>query len=297
MQKMNTRMNTHQISHQIFFFLAFLACLSVLVMTPYSAYSERNKAKLRIGIGPYYSTEQLRKDAHPLVVYLSKKLDRDVQLTITTSYKALAQEVKRGNIDIGFFNSALYVQLKQEYPQLKYLVTSLITQGGKKTPEYFSWIIAKKDSGITKVKHLRGKSFAFTNTSSSSGYIYPQAYFNLHGLVPKKFFSQIVFAGTHQKLTKMIAQGRVEAGASRDMNLWNAEKKYGRIFRRIKKIGPILNPSFAANDQVDDALCKQFIFALEHIPSGVMQKFVYTGFRRIPETKFNAVAKLLNAMH
>ncbi|MCI5135575.1 MAG: phosphate/phosphite/phosphonate ABC transporter substrate-binding protein [Candidatus Electrothrix sp. AW2] len=292
------KMNTHQISHQIFFFLAFLACLSVLVMTPYSAYSayKKNKAKLRIGIGPYYSTEQLRKDAHPLVVYLSKKLDRDIQLTITTSYKALAQEVKRGNIDIGFLNAILYVQLKQEYPQLKYLVTSLITQRGKKTPEYFSWIIAKKGSDITKVKHLRGKSFAFTN-DSSSGYLYPKAYFKLHGLVPEKFFSRIVFAGIHQKLTKMIAQGRVEAGASRDINLWNAEKKYGRIFRRIKKIGPILNPSFVANDQVDDALCKQFILALEHIPSRVMQKFVYTGFRRIPETKFNAVAKLLNAMH
>ncbi|CAK8710708.1 hypothetical protein GKODMF_01570 [Candidatus Electrothrix gigas] len=114
MQKMNTRMNTHQISHQIFFFLAFLACLSVLLMTPYSAYSayKKNKAKLRIGIGPYYSTEQLRKDAHPLVVYLSKKLDRDIQLTITTSYKALAQEVKRGNIDIGFLNAAPLCSVK-----------------------------------------------------------------------------------------------------------------------------------------------------------------------------------------
>ncbi|MCW5212984.1 phosphate/phosphite/phosphonate ABC transporter substrate-binding protein [Desulfobulbus sp. TB] len=288
-------------TQQIFF---FLACLSVLLMTPYSAYStEKDEEKkpmqrpIRIGIGPYYSTDQLKKDVSPLVIYLSGKLDREIQLIVTKSYQALVQGVKKGKIDIGFFSAALYVQLKQDYPQLKYLITSLVTQAGKKTPYYFSWIIAKKGSGITKVKHLRGKSFAFTSHYSSSGYIYPQVYFNWRGLVPETFFSRIVFAGTHEKVTDMIAQGRVEAGASRDVNIWNAEKKYGRIFRRIKRIGPILNPSFAANDQVDDALCEQFIFILENIPSGILQKkLVYTGFQRIPETKFTAIAKLLKSL-
>lgn len=294
MQKMNTQ--------QIFF---FLACLSVvLLIRPSSAYSTGDDAKkgplqgpLRVGIGPYYYTDQLKKDLSPLVIYLSGKLDRKIQLIVTKSYQALVQGVKKGKIDIGFFSAVLYVQLKQDYPQLKYLITSLVTQEGKKTPYYFSWIIAKKGSGITKVKHLRGKSFAFTSHYSSSGYIYPQVYFNWRGLVPETFFSRIVFAGTHGKVTDMIAQGRVEAGASRDVNIWNAEKKYGRIFRRIKRIGPILNPSFAANDQVDDALCEQFISILENIPSGILQKkLVYTGFQRIPETKFTAIAKLLKSM-
>jgi phosphonate transport system substrate-binding protein len=254
--------------------------------------------QLRIGTGPYSYTDKLREGLFPLVQYLSRELDRDVELIITKDYEELADRVREGDIDIGFFSSVLYVQLKQRYPQLKYLVTSQITQGGEKTPYHFSWIIAKKDSGITKVKHLRGKSFAFTNNHSSSGYIYPQMYFQWRGLVPDIFFDHIVFAGTHEKVTDMIAEGDVETGASYDANIWNAEERYGRVFRRIKKVGPILNPSFAASGQVDDALCEQLITALENIPPGILKKdLVYTGFERLSETRFAVVAELLKSIN
>jgi phosphonate transport system substrate-binding protein len=240
----------------------------------------------------------LEKGFTPLAQYLSRELGRDVQLIITKNYEELSDKVTEGDIDIGFFSSVLYVQLKQRYPQLKYLVTSLVTQGGEKTPYHFSWIIAKKESGITKVKHLRGKSFAFTNNHSSSGYIYPQRYFHWRGLVPDDFLGQTIFAGTHEKVTDMIAQGDVEAGASYDANIWCAEERYGRVFRRIKKIGPILNPSFAASGQVDDALCEQFITALESIPPGVLKKdLVYTGFQRLSEIRFTILAEMLKTIN
>ncbi len=279
--------------------LFFLVALISLLVGPAIARGHRIQTdQLRIGTGPYYYTDKLREGLAPLVQYLSEQLDQNVQLVVTKSYEELADRVQDGDIDIGFFNSVLYVQLKQRYPQLKYLVTSQITQGGEKTPYHFSWIIARKNSGITKIKHLRGKSFAFTNNHSSAGYIYPQMYFQWRGLVPDDFFDHIVFAGTHEKVTDMIAEGDVETGASYDANIWNAEQRYGRIFRRIKKIGPILNPSFAASGQVDDALCEQLITALENIPPGILKKnLVYTGFERLSETRFAVVAELLKTIN
>jgi len=281
---------------RIFF---FLIALIFLLVSPAIARGHRvQPEQLRIGTGPYYYTDKLREGLSPLVKYLSKELGRDVELVVTKNYEELADRVKEGSIDVGFFSSVLYVQLKQRYPQLKYLVTSQITRGGEKTPYHFSWIIAKKDSGITKVKHLRGKSFAFTNNHSTTGYIYPQMYFRWRGLVPDKFFSQVVFAGTHDKVTDMIAEGEVETGASYDANIWNAEERYGRVFRRIKKIGPILNPSFAASDQVDDTVCEQLITALENIPPGILKGgLVYTGFERLSETRFAVVAELLKRIN
>ncbi len=279
---------------QIFCYLIFLICLSLF---PGLARGGAKKDTLLIGTAPYYYTKKLKKGLTPLVKYLSEELDREVQLIVTKNYKELADKVESGTLDIGFFSSVLYVQLKQRYPQLKYLVTSQTTQGGKKTAYYFSWLIARKDSGVTKVKHLRGKSFAFTNNHSSSGYIYPQGYFHWRGLVPEEFFTEIIFAGTHEEVTDMIAEGKVETGASYDANIWSAEQKYGRIFRRIRKIGPILNPSFAASEHVDDALCGQIIRALENIPLDVLNRdLVYTGFRRLSETNFTVVADLLKTV-
>ncbi|MCI5137842.1 MAG: phosphate/phosphite/phosphonate ABC transporter substrate-binding protein, partial [Candidatus Electrothrix sp. AR1] len=257
-------------TQQIFFCLIFLIFLSLFPGLVRG--QEPQKDTLLIGTGPYYYTKKLKKGLAPLIEYLSKQLDRDVQLIITKNYEELADKVEEGAIDIGFFGPVLYVQLKQRYPQLKYLVTSQTTEGGKNTAYYFSWLIARKDSGVTKVKHLRGKTFAFTNKHSSSGYIYPQGYFHWRHITLKGFFARVVFAGTHEKVTDMIARREVETGVSYDANLWSAEEKYGRIFRRIKKIGPILNPSFAASDHVDDALCGQIITALENIPLDVLNR-------------------------
>ena len=276
----------------------FLVCLIFLLVAPDVSRGNSTKTDpLRIGTGPYYYTKKLKKGLAPLVTYLSEELDREVELIVTENYKELADKVEKGTIDIGFFSSVLYVQLKQRYPQLKYLVTSQTTQGGKKTAYYFSWLITRKNSGVTKVKHLRGRTFAFTNKHSSSGYIYPQGYFHWRGLVPEDFFAQVVFAGTHEKVTDMIARREVETGASYDAHLWQAEEKYGRIFRRIKRIGPILNPSFAANEHVDDTLCKQIVVALENMPSDVLNKnLIYTGFRRLSETNFTIVAEMLESV-
>jgi len=200
---------------------------------------------LSIGVGPYYNADKMKKGFAPVIEHLAKKLDRSIRFSVTESYEELADKVETGELDIGLFGAVLYVELKQRYPGLKYLITVQSTKGGKKRAYYYSWLISHKNSDITKVKHMRGKSFAFVNKHSSSGYVFPQAYFKKHGIIPETFFSKLVFAGSHEKVTDGIADGEFDTGVTHDGNLWSAEEKHGRVFRRIKKIGPILNPNFA----------------------------------------------------
>ncbi|XOF33731.1 MAG: phosphate/phosphite/phosphonate ABC transporter substrate-binding protein [Candidatus Electrothrix sp. YB6] len=256
-----------------------------------------DRSELVIGSGPYYSTDAMQKGFAPLVEYLSGKLNRKVTFVVTETYGELAEKVESGAIDIGFFGAVLYVQIKQKNPHLKYLVTSQSFLGGKKTSYCYSWLLSKKDSGIIKVKHLRGKSFAFTDSHSTSGYIYPLGYLKKRRLRPQDFFAQVIFAGSHAKVTDMIAQEEVESGVSSEVNLQTAEEKYGRIFRRIRKVGPMLNPSFAAGAQVDLTVCEQIISALENLPRRVLNNdFPYMGFQRLSETNFAPVAELLKTL-
>ena len=164
----------------------------------------------------------------------------------------------------------------------------------KKRAYYYSWLISHKNSDITKVKHLRGKSFAFANKHSSSGYVFPMAYFKKRAIVPEEFFSKLVFAGSHEKVTDGIANEEIEAGVTYDGNLWSAEETYGRVFRRIKKIGPILNPNLAAHHLVDVPTCEKIIFELENLPPTVFNNdLVWTGFQRLQETDFKAVREVV----
>ncbi|MCI5141879.1 MAG: phosphate/phosphite/phosphonate ABC transporter substrate-binding protein [Candidatus Electrothrix sp. ATG1] len=279
--------------------LGYIFVLLVSLFTGQESVKAQQKPAetLLIGSVPYYSPEKLRKGFAPVIEYLSKALDKKFSFTVTESYDELAEKMEKGAIDIGFLAPVLYVQLKERDPHLKYLVTSQTTQGGKKTAYYFSWLVVRKGSGLTKVKHLRGKSFAFSNKHSSSGYIYPQGYFHSRGIVPDDFFAQVIFAGTHEKVTDMIAQGKIDVGVSYDANIWSAQEKYGRVFRRIRKIGPILNPSFVAGSHVDDALCKEISWALENIPLTVLNKdLIYTGFQRFSKRNFTLVAEFLDAV-
>lgn len=277
--------------------LVLLWVFFLLIDLGFAQGKEAKKDALVIGTAPYYYRDKLRQGFMPLIQYLSDELDRDVELVITRSYEELVNKMKDESFDVGLLSSVLYVQLKRQNPKLKYLATAQFQEEGKNTSYYFSWVIARKNSEITKVKHLRGKSFAFTDKLSSSGYFYPKGYFHWRNLVPEDFFSQVIFAGTHERVTDMVAEGEVAAGVSYDPNIWSAEERYGRIFRRIKRIGPILNPSFVANRQVNGALCKQLITALENMPLKVRSKdLVYTGFRHLSESNFTIVEDFLKTV-
>ncbi|MCH7650610.1 MAG: PhnD/SsuA/transferrin family substrate-binding protein, partial [Nitrospinae bacterium] len=59
-------------------------------------------------------------------------------------------------------------------------------------------IFVRKDSGLKTLADLKGKTIAFTDPISSSGYLYPLDLFKSEGLLhgpPEKYFKRIYFAG------------------------------------------------------------------------------------------------------
>ena len=85
---------------------------------------------------------------------------------------------------------------------------------------YTARFYVRKASGIEKVEDLRGKTVAFVDPASSSGYIYPMVLLIKRGLVkdrdPKSFFKDALFAGTHEAALQSVVHGRVDAAASFD---------------------------------------------------------------------------------
>jgi phosphonate transport system substrate-binding protein len=83
-------------------------------------------------------------------------------------------------------------------------------------PSYVSRIFVRKDRGIKTIADLRGKTIAFTDPLSSSGYMYPLDLFKRAGLIQNadsanRFFRRIYFAGGDEQALRAVLNGFADA--------------------------------------------------------------------------------------
>jgi phosphonate transport system substrate-binding protein len=81
-------------------------------------------------------------------------------------------------------------------------------------PFYKAQIVYKADLNVKSLNDLRGKRFAFVTPASASGYLFPAALLKKSGIDPDRFFSQVLFAGGHDRVILAVYTGSVDAGAT-----------------------------------------------------------------------------------
>jgi phosphonate transport system substrate-binding protein len=134
---------------------------------------------------------------------------------VASDYAGVIEAVRSRRVDFAFVHPVGYV-LANRVAGCQILVRD-VWQG--KTA-YTARFYVRKGSGIDKVEDLRGKTVAFVDPASSSGYIYPMVLLMKRGLVkdrdPKTFFKDALFSGTHEAALQAVLHGRVDAAASFD---------------------------------------------------------------------------------
>ena len=139
-----------------------------------------------------------------------------VRVTVASDYAAVIEALRNQTADLAFVHPAGYVLANRE-AKAKIVVQNL--WHGKRT--FTSRIFVKKDSGIKTLEDLRGKTIAFVDPASSSGYIYPMVMLIQRGLVknrdPKTFFREVVFSGAHDASMRSLLNGHVDAIAAFDL--------------------------------------------------------------------------------
>ena len=93
---------------------------------------------------------------------------------------------------------------------------ALLSEVYRGKPSYRGAVFVRRDSGIARLEELRGKSIAFADPISESGFLYPLDLFVEAGLLttgddPKAFFGEVYFAGGYQQAIQAVANGLVEA--------------------------------------------------------------------------------------
>ena len=146
-------------------------------------------------------------------------------------------------------------------------VVSTIEYDGK--PEYFAIMVTHPDSGIKTLADLKGKTFAFGDKGSTSGYLIPLHHFMTQGIDPEKYFSRVVHT-SHQAIETQVTAGQLDAGADYNRNR-NAMIEQGLIkadrSRIIWQSAPLPNDAFAVSKALhqDKALVAKLQAALNDV--------------------------------
>ena len=221
---------------------------------------------LRLGVGMFQPDKE-KNDAtyRPLAAYLSKKLDRPIELRTVDSWEGLAKSLANGETDIALMGPWGYVLANN---QAGAQAIATILYDGK--PTYHAVIITHPQSGLNKLEDLKGKTFAFGDKGSTSGYLIPTHQFLKMGIAdPEKFFSKTIYT-KHQAIEIEVTRGALDAGADYDRNR-NAMIEQGLIKAADSKIiwtsAPLPNDAVAVSADLikDKALVAKLQAALEQI--------------------------------
>jgi len=217
-----------------------------------------------------------------LADYLAAKLKRPVELRTVDSWEGLAKSLANGETDLALMGPWGYVLANH---QAGAQVISTILYDGK--PEYFAIMVTHPTSGINSPADLKGRTFAFGDKGSTSGYLIPLHYLMTQGITPEGYFSKVVHT-SHQAIETQVTQGVLDAGADYNRNR-NAMIEQGLIKPELSKIiwtsAPLPNDAFAVSKTLsgDAALIKQLQSALNGVGEALKTQpnllpAHYTGF-------------------
>lgn len=173
-------------------------------------------AGLHLVLTPSQKPTDLLASGEEFAQVLGKLVGVPVRVTVASDYAAVIEALRNRTADLAFVHPVGYVLASRE---ARAVIVARNLWHGKST--FTARFYVRRDSGIASVEALRGKTIAFVDPASSSGYTYPMVLLIQKGLVtkgdPRTFFKDVVFSGAHDASMRALLNGHVDAIASFDM--------------------------------------------------------------------------------
>jgi phosphonate transport system substrate-binding protein len=170
----------------------------------------------------------------PIVAQLEKDLGVKVKYTTATDYRGTIEALKFGKAQLGHLGPKSYVEASaNNYANVEPIAQLQLTNGSL---GYRSCLIVHADSDIFSPEDTAGKTFAFNDPNSTSGYLVPSAFFMMEmGIDPQKHFGKVIFSGSHEASILAVANKKVEVASTNlpDLQQLTRENKVPRGGLRV----------------------------------------------------------------
>ena len=255
------------------------------------------KKPLRIAIAPVISPKESFNVYSDLIEYISKKVGRLPVFIQGSNYAEINNLVRYRHCDIAFVCDYAYLQGKKDFG-MEILVVPQVN--GKAM--YQSYIIVPEKSTIKSFWGLEGKSFAFADPLSSSGYLYPKYLLKDNGKTPETFFSKTIFTYGHDNSIEAVSQGLVD-GAAVDSLVYDfmvANKKTYIVNARIVHKSPLwASPPVVINPAINPetrSMLKNVFLSMHEDKEGklILRKLMIDRFVVQNDKAYNSIRKMAN---
>ena len=271
--------------------------IASLLLTATGAAWAQN-SELRVGLIPSEDAQAMMRASQQVMEQLEQKTGLKVKPFVANDYNGVIEAMRSGKIDVAYFGPFSYV-LAAQMANAEAFAIPVSKKSGQSS--YQSIIISKKDKGPSSVAQLQGKTFAFVDPSSASGHLFPKAGLKGDGVDADKYFSRVIFSGSHDASIMAVAHGKVDAAAVASPIFQTAVAK-GHVkaedFQVIWTSQPIPESPMAWRKGLDTQTKQKVAAALAEIkglPWG--DRGVLNGFAATNDAAYNVVrdtAKTLN---
>lgn len=191
---------------RLFAVALLFASFSFLQSPIHASQEAQSFSGVRIGVTPVFLANRTAflKDWR---AYLERRINRPVHFVQRSRYQEIMDLLMSGDLEFAWICGYPFVQYKTRID----LVSVPLYNG---TPYYQSYlIVSDEDTSTQSIVDLEDKLFAFSDPSSNSGYLVPQAQLWKADIDPDAFFEKTFFTWAHRKVIKAVAYHVADAGA------------------------------------------------------------------------------------
>lgn len=252
---------------------------------------------IRIAVAAMISPQYTYRYYIELLNLIGREINREVIFIQKKTYGEVNQMLKGKELDLAFVCSGPYVSGKEDFGME--IIAVPVCHG---VTVYYSYFISSKTSGIEAVDDLKGKTFAFTDPLSNTGYLVPTYYLIKRNESPERFFGKTFFTHSHDNSIQAVANG-VADGAAVDSLIFEfmlsqklPDMKNVRVIEKSPPYGipPIVvHPSM--NQRLKNKL-KAIFLSIHKTPEGkkILENLMIDRFIKGDDKMYDSVRELQN---
>lgn len=267
-----------------------LTVIALIIPTNSSnASSKSDPDTLKVALLPDENAATLIKDNKGLQKYLSKKLNKKIELIVTTDYSSMIEAARNERIDLAYFGPLSYVIAKD-----KSKITPFAARLKDGSTTYKSCLIGNTKAGIKSYKDLRNKTVALGDPASTSSRLFPQLTLADSGLIAKRDY-KLVFVGAHDAVALSVQTGNAQGGGL-SCPIYESLVKKGRIDTTkiilLGKTAPIPQYPWTMRSNLNPKLKQKIVATFLGIKDkSILKAYGADGFAAVKDSDYNGIRK------
>ncbi len=259
---------------------------------------------VRFAVEPFEASARIVPAYDALAKLISAKLGCPIELSIPSSYNAEIEAMRNGKLDFGEFGPLGYV-LAHQVAHADAVAT--FGDDGGKPIAYYASIVSWRGSGITALKDVANRPFAYSDPASTSGYLFPSYGLRVNGIDPQTGVHPL-FAGSHTASFEALRNHKADAGELNSTEVASAiaaGEYVASDWVTLWKSDAIPNDAVALRRDLPDGFKQRLTQVLNSLqfsdlPPEIVKIFPAaktTRFVPMPDSAYNGIRDLVKTLH